>query len=241
MIRNSKLKTIAKQCIRSLPNNEYKKNLLYFYEDAAKNRNKWIDKNYYYYSEHYKYMKYLIPEGMNVLEIGSGTGRLLNHLRPLNGVGIDISSEMVQISKNNYPHLNFIEGDIEDESTLLIIKDKFDYIIISDTIGYLIDCQKTFENLQKFCNKETRIIISYYSWLWEPALKFAEKIGQKMPQPQMNWLSTDTISNLLYLSSYKVIKREWRQLCPKKFFGLGTLLNRYIGTLPLIRKICLRN
>jgi len=33
---------------------------------------------------------------------------------------------------------------------------------------------------------------------------------------------------------------DWRQLIPYRLLGLGTVINRFIGTLPVIRRLCLR-
>ena len=62
-----------------------------------------------------------------------------------------------------------------------------------------------------------------------------------MPQVEENWLSTADVANLLNLTDFEVIKREWRQLLPKRLLGFGTLINRYVATLPVIRHACLRN
>jgi glycosyltransferase involved in cell wall biosynthesis len=62
-----------------------------------------------------------------------------------------------------------------------------------------------------------------------------------MPQGQQNWLSTEDISNLLALSDFEVVKREWRQLLPRRLLGLGYLVNRFIAPIAVIRRACLRN
>ena len=95
--------------------------------------------------------------------------------------------------------------------------------------------------IRKVCVPQTRLVISYYSHLWEPLLGMAEILNQKMPQPEVNFLSSSDITNMLYLSGFEVVRTEWRQLIPKHFFGLGTLINRFVGTLPAIRRLCLRH
>jgi glycosyltransferase involved in cell wall biosynthesis len=45
----------------------------------------------------------------------------------------------------------------------------------------------------------------------------------------------------LQLADFEPVKREWRQLVPRSLFGLGILINRFIGTLPLVRRLSLRN
>jgi len=91
------------------------------------------------------------------------------------------------------------------------------------------------------CNSNTRLIISYYSWHWEPILRFGEKIGLAMPSPGLNWLTSSDAIGFLHLADFEMVKKEWRQLIPKKFFGIGSFINRYFGTLPLVSRLALRN
>ena len=218
-----------------------KDNILKHAEKIAHSRDDWIEKNKFYYETDYRYMRFLVPEGLSVLDLGCGTGRLLSEVRPRIGVGIDLSAEMILTAKSKYSELEFHIGDVEDSKFIKSLDGPFDVIIISDTIGSVTDCQTALENLHPLCTPETRIIIAYYAVGWAPILMAAQWFGWKMPQPQQNWLTTEDIDNLLSLSRFNVIKREWRQLIPKSFFGFGDFVNRFIAPLPLIRQLCLRN
>jgi len=211
------------------------------YERLAPQRGEWLDRNSYYYEDDRTYMRFLVHEQLRILELGCGNGQLLAALSPSRGVGIDISPAMINAARKAHPNLVFHVGDAEDPDFLASIDGKFDVIILSDSIGYMEDCQKTLSLLHRFCVAETRLIISYYSKVWEPILKLGEGLGLKMPTVEQNWLSSDDIVNLLMLSDFDPIKREWRQLLPKRLLGLGPLVNRYLGTLPVVRQLCLRN
>ena len=208
---------------------------------VASARDDWIEKNRFYYDNDYRYMRFLIPEGLQILDLGCGTGRLLSELRPGKGVGVDLSDNMIEAAKASHPQFEFHVGDAEDPKFMKSLGGPFDVIVISDTIGSLSDCQTALENLRPLCSPETRIVVAYYSVSWAPLLRVAQWFGGKMPQPQQNWLTAGDIGNLLALSRFDVIKREWRQLLPKSLFGIGGLLNRFIAPLPLIRLLCLRN
>jgi len=210
-------------------------------DKLAENRDKWIARNSYFYNDDYNYMNFLVNDGQRVLELGCGTGQLLNALKPSYGVGVDLSANMVDIAQKNYPNLEFIQGDLEDKHLISSLQGPFDFIILSDTIGYLDDCENAFAGLHSLCTPDTRLIISYYSWRWQPLLTLGEKIGLKMPSVEMNWLSTEDTMGFLHLADFETVKREWRQLVPRSLFGLGSLINRFIGTLPLIRRLSLRN
>ncbi len=207
----------------------------------APERDRWIRKNAYYHEDDHRYMRFLVPEGLKVLELGCGTGKLLAALKPSQGVGLDLSEKMVEVARRSYPGLDFRVGDAEDTKVIEQLDGPFDVIVLSDLIGFLEDCETTLANLHRLCTRDTRLVIAYYSNLWEPLLRLAEAFGGKMPQTQLNWLTLNDIAGLLYLADFEVVKREWRQLVPKRLFGLGPLINRYIGTLPVLRRACLRN
>lgn len=207
----------------------------------APDRLRWIERNEAYYADDIRYMRFLVPEGLRILDVGCGTGELLAKLKPSRGVGIDLSPKMVEIARERHPELEFVVGDVEDAGVLDAVEGPFDVIVLSDTIGYFDDCETTLRALNALCSPETRIVIAYYSHMWEPVLRLAEKLGGKMPQPELNWLSTDDIAALLNLADFELVKREWRQLVPKSLLGLGRLINRFLAPLPLIRRACLRN
>lgn len=211
-------------------------------EALGPKRQEWIDKNAYYYSADLAYMRFLVPEGARILELGCGNGHLLAGLSPSYGVGIDFSARNIQIAESHHPHLEFRLADLEDSEALTTAIDgPFDYIILSDTIGSLDDCQAALEGLHQFCHERTRLIIAYYAYFWEPALKLAEILGMKMPQEPQNALGTADIANFMQLAGFEPINREWRQLLPLRLLGLGPLVNRYVGTLPGLRRLSLRN
>jgi SAM-dependent methyltransferase len=218
-----------------------KKHIMNHFDSFAENRNSWIKKNSYFYQDDERYMKFLIPEGKRVLDLGCGTGALLNSLNPSYGVGVDFSKNIIDIAKKSYVNLSFIHGDIEDKKLISTIAGPFDFIVLSDVLGYVEDIETLFDMLHDLCTADTRIIVAYHSWRWEPILKLGEKLKLKMPSPDMNWLSTDDTINFLNLADFEMIKREWRQLIPRKFFGIGPVVNNIIGSLPIIRRASLRN
>jgi SAM-dependent methyltransferase len=212
-----------------------------WFDAQAHQRGDWILRNAYFYEEDAKYMRFLVPENSSVLEIGCGTGHLLAALKPSQGVGIDLSPAMIEQARGNYPDHTFLAADVTDQDAFEDIHEAFDYVVISDTIGSFEDCQAALSAIHHVCDRNTRIIIAYYGYHWEPVLKLSMLLGAKMPLPEQNWLAPADIANLLHLSDFEVIGWEWRILLPKRLFGLGPLVNRYFATLPLIRRFSLRN
>ncbi len=218
-----------------------KKRIKEHMDSCAQVRDHWISKNRYFYQDHEQYMRFLVPKGLRVLLVGCGTGNLLNKLEPSFGVGVDISEGLISSAREKFPHLTFVCGDIEDRSTVEKIKGSFDVIIFSDVIGFMTDCEQTLGEFHGLCTQDTRVIITYYSWLWESILSLAEKLGLKMPQVELNWLSCEDIVNILHLADFDTVKFERRVLLPKKIFWLGKIINKYLATLPIVRRFNLRN
>src|ERR1700720_3260297 len=187
-----------------------------------------------------KFIAFLIPPGKRVLELGCGRGQLLAALAPAYGVGVDFSAKAVAKAKALHPDLNFVLGDAEDPATLAGIEGPFDYIVIADTIGIFEDIDGTLSRVHHLCAPSTRIIISYYSHLWEPILKLAEGLRLRSRQPKINYIATVDFLNLVDLADFEVISQEQRQLIPLRWFGLGPFVNRFIAPLPGIRRLCLR-
>jgi SAM-dependent methyltransferase len=209
-------------------------------ERMANERDTWIEKNAAYYRDDRRYLRFIIPEGARVLDLGCGTGSLLSVLKPSRGVGVDFSPAMIAKARTSYPNLEFILEDIENPRALASIQGEFDFIVLSDTIGSLEDIEETLQGLHPLCSAATRIVIAYFSPLWEPLINLASKVGLRMPQPQVNLISSIDFLNIMDLTEFQSIRTEMRQLVPFRLLGIGRLINRFIAPLPGIRRLCLR-
>lgn len=210
-------------------------------EKLAYERDNWVSRHPYYYEEEWRYMRFLVPTGKRILDLGCGNGNLLNALQPSDGVGVDFSPTKIARAQVSHPHLTFICDDIESLKKTGKLTGTFDVIVMSDTIGSLDDCLVTFQGLHRYCTPETRLIVSYYSRLWDPFQVLYTKVAASHRFVRRNWLTSQDIANILQLADFDVIKREWRMLSPFRLFGLGRLINRFVATLPGIRKLSLRN
>lgn len=205
------------------------------FDKLAVERVRWKRKNQYYYDQQEAYFRFLVPEGLRVLELGCGTGDLLAAVKPVRGLGIDVSSWMIEQAQHRYPQLEFRVSDLEE----LDLTEQFDVVILADAVGHIQDVEETLRNLRTVCHPETRIIISYYNFLWEPILKLGEKIGLKMPQHQQNWLSTEDLANLFFLADFEAIKTDHQLLLPKAIPFVAPIVNKFLAPLPLLSRLCL--
>ncbi len=206
-----------------------------YFDSIAHTRLKWRQKYAYYNRLLEKYIQFYIPQNVSVLEIGCCTGELLASLKPKRGVGIDYSQKMIDIAQQNHKQLEFHQGDLET----LEMDETFDYIILTNNLGYFHDIQEAIHRLKKFCKPTTRIVVSYPSNVWQPILKLSENLGWRMKWPEKHWLSMDDIGNLFDLEGFETVKKDYRILFPVFVPLLSTFLNRFIVNLPIIRHLAI--
>ncbi|MCS6812400.1 MAG: glycosyltransferase [Cyanobacteria bacterium] len=223
---------------------DFKSQVHQHFEQIAPVLDQWNQRNRYYYRDLERLHQFLIPPNSRVLEIGCGTGDLLAAVTPNLGVGIDFSAAMVAIAHRKHPHLQFHCLDAEQISAIdnpVLEAAPFDYILLAGVLGYLSDIQTVLDQLHQLCHPKTRLILTFHNYLWEPLLHLAERLGQRRPQPQQNWLSMADVMNLLAITDYVPIKQGRRFLLPKRIPLVADWINRYLAPLPGITHLCLTN
>jgi SAM-dependent methyltransferase len=195
----------------------------------AEERDRWRAKNAAYYRNIERLVKFIVPEGADVIEIGSSTGDLLAALNPRRGLGVDVSPRMVERARAKHPGLDFVVADAETLDAPELGNRTFDYIVVSDVTGMLSDVWSAFRALRRICHPRTRVVVTYYNCMWEPLLRMGERIGQKMPIPQQNWLGMQDLTNLLELNHFEIIRSGTAQLVPADVPLVAPFANKYLA------------
>ena len=181
-----------------------------------------------------EHLRFLVPSGASILELGCGSGEILNALSPSRGLGVDLSERMVERASAEFPHLEFRVGDAET----FVEEETFDYILMLGLIDHLYDVQSTFSILRKVCNRHTRVIILNLNFTWQPIFRFLESIGVREKKMDLNWLPLGDVENLLTLNGLESIKKDYHLLLPFYFPLLSSLANRFLANTPLIWRLC---
>ncbi len=205
------------------------------WDRVAKKLDHWNGWGGYYQKRIAQVYRFNIPPGSDVLEIGCGSGNLLAGLEPAHGLGLDISAHMVERAKSLHSELDFRRSD----SIRLNTRRKFDFVVISDTINDLWDVQATLDAAQAALKPDGRLIINFYSRLWETPLKIATALNLAKPTLLQNWLTPDDARNLLDLAGYEVI-RHWEEvLLPLPIPLLAPFCNKVLVRLWLFRMLAM--
>lgn len=179
----------------------------------------------FYYSNLKMLLRKLIPEKKTVLEIGCGTGDLLASLKPKNGIGTDISREMISAANYKYKSnssLMFLYQNYPE------IKLKPDYIFMSDVIEHLEDPQKMFNKISNMMNKDTVFINTMANPLWEPLLMTWELLGLKMKEGPHSRIKYDKLRIMLEKAGMKIVEHDYKLLVPVKIPLITYFANKYL-------------
>jgi SAM-dependent methyltransferase len=220
-----------------LVDNQHPANLRYkkYFDSLAPKRVRDRKKHAYYWNSITQYCNYFSHESNSVLEIGCGAGELIHEIKGKRKVGIDFSNPMIEIAKSRFSDVEFHTMPAENPD----LNETFDLIILSNIIGFADDVQAIFIALKKVCHPNTKIIITYYNFLWEPLVKFAEITGIKRKTPNQNWLLQQDIKNLLSLAGFEVYRKVNAMMFPFYIPLLSPFLNRFLVRLPLFRLLAL--
>jgi SAM-dependent methyltransferase len=175
----------------------------------------------------------LIPQAASVLEIGCGSGELLARIKARRKVGVDLSRRQVEDARIRCPEGEFHVQAGEE----LSLEERFDYIIISDTLNFAADVQQILERAHAVSHPGTRLILNIPSALWRPAYALASALGLKPRAPSSNWLGTADVMGLLELADWAPLTTQARILWPAEAAGVGTFFNRWVA--PVLPWFCL--
>jgi len=182
--------------------------------------------------------RHALGEFNSVLEIGCGSGDLLDALNPADGTGIDFSLPRIGQARIRYPRFQFVCADAQSFD---LGEREFDVIIFSDLLNDLWDVQAMFAHLRRYCNQHTRVVFNVHSHAWAGPRRVAEACGWVTPTLLQNWLTPIDVHNLIELAGFDLLRRWEEVLCPLPVPLLAPFCNRVLVKLPLFRIAALTN
>ena len=203
---------------------KYNQRRITHWNEVAKKLRNWRGLGKYYNARVCEIYQFNIPENQSVLEVGTGTGKILSTLNPKRGLGIDISEGMIDLARETHPELEFRQMDAVNFK----ISEKFDFVIMSDTINDLYDVQSALENISRVLKTNGRLIINFYNRLWGLPLKIAESLNLAKPNLTQNWLTVDDAKNLLDLAGFETIKSWEEVIFPFSIPLIAPFFNKFL-------------
>lgn len=212
-----------------------------FFDETASSRSYWFNRNYLYHEQVVKLCRLFLHPHSNVLDVGCGTGDLLNVLNPTQASGIDLSPKSIAIAQEKFPQYTWLCQDIEaDEPLDPSLEHAFDLVIFSDVTGYLSDVQTTLEKLQRFLKADGVLVVTCWNWLWEPLIQVGQTLQLKATDlnEMYNWVSRSALSVMLSLAQYEVVQETAGLLLPYDLPIFAPLINS-LSHAPLFDRLAL--
>jgi hypothetical protein len=203
-------------------------------DGIAPKRDRWIERNRYYYDHIKRMLRFIVEPNKRVLEVRCQTGGLLASVEPSYGVGVEISQRLVDVAQKKHPSLNFICACPED----LALGEKFDYVVVGHIFD-TVDILAALNRVRAHCTQDTRVLIVNYNHLWEPVLEVASSMGLRAPYVEPNWLSSEDVHRFLILSGFAPLRTHQMLLCPKYIPLISWFLNEFLAKLPGLRRLCM--
>ncbi len=209
-----------------------------YFDSIAPNWLKYRRQHSYYWRELNKFVGFYMSPDSSVLEVGCATGEALAMLPGRRKVGIDFCESLVEQGRKIYG--DQIEFHVMDAQSISL-DEKFDVIFLSNLVTYLPDVETVLNQLRPLCHPQTRLIVTNFNKLWEPAITLAELVGIKRRCPQQNWLSVEDMKGLLYLAGFETYRINSSMLMPLNIPIFSYLLNRFVAHMPLMGSLSLNH
>jgi SAM-dependent methyltransferase len=213
----------------------YQQTRMAHWDAIARKRDTWQGMGRWYHRRLAEIFRFHVDLNLRVLELGCADGRLLAALQPARGVGVDFSEEMICRARARHPNLEFVHADVHDLSAL---HETFDVVILSDLVNDLWDVQRVLEQVKRLCHPRTRLILNFYSRLWQVPLGLAQRSDLATPNLYQNWLTREDMYALLQLAGFESIRVTQEVLMP---LPLGSFANRFLVRMWPFRQLALSN
>ncbi len=208
-----------------------------FFDQLAENYDAGKERQGYYYDYLIRIYKERIPPGASVVDVGCGTGAILDALKPARGLGLDLSPRMVELAKAKHPALEFRAEDIAQPAG--VADPPYDYVLLSDVVEHLPDVDAALEGLKAYGGPKTTYVATCINPLWAPIMHLAEALGLKLPEGDHQWIGLEDLRLMLERHGYVVEEAAGRMLLPKKVPLLSDAVNGLAEKMPALRGFCM--
>lgn len=171
------------------------------------------------------YYRHLTEAGASILEVGCGSGELLQHFKDHDLAGIDLSPRRIAEIRNRIPEGDFQVGAGETFD----FKRTYDRIFLANTLNQSGDIVRLLQNIRGAAHSDTRLVLNIFSNVWKPIIRAGQLVGGVGETPEYNWISSNDVGRLLDIAGWEIIQRQHRVLIPVPLLGIDNIANRWLA------------
>ncbi|MDZ8186138.1 MAG: class I SAM-dependent methyltransferase [Nostoc sp. ChiSLP02] len=155
----------------------------------------WLLPSVFYRAIHKRLLEYVnLPERANILDIGCGTGRLLERLATkfpdLRGTGLDLSANMLRmarLSNRHHPRLIYVEGKAE---SLPFADGQFDAVFSTISFLHYLEPRQVISEISRVLSPGGRFYLVDFTYKKEAELQLlpVSPLGIRLYSPNQRQL-----------------------------------------------------
>lgn len=113
----------------------------------------------------------------------------------------------------------------------------WDYVVLHGTVHHYDDILSRLKTIRTLCQPETRLLVTYYSFLWSPLARVASRLGLRERGLHSNWITREDVRGFARLAGFRVLTHASRVLLPLWIPLLSGFVNRWLSQMPLLREL----
>ena len=113
-------------------------------------------------------------------------------------------------------------------------------VILLGALNRVDDIYTALHGVSETWKPNTRLVSISYNRIWWPIIHLMRTFTGAQPN-QENWIPPKEIENLLGQADFEIVERRSALLLPISLPILGTLVNRWLSHLPILRHLCVYN
>lgn len=125
--------------------------------------------------------------------------------------------------------------DLRSESEIRSI------ILLNGTLNHSLDIQSLLTGLKCKLSRTSRVVAVAYNPYLRSLYWIANKLGMRKGEEPKTFTTTTDINNIAKISGFEVAKIKQAVYSPFSLLGLGTVVNRVMSVLPILRWLCFTN
>lgn len=204
------------------------------FDELAGDYLQWKYRNRYYHDYLTRYCRALVPPGRKVLDAGCGRGDVLAAVHPREGLGIDLSANMIEYATADHPTLAFKESPVEDFAA----DGSYDTVLCVNTLEYTWDVGVVLDKIHLALRDNGRVVIITGNPIWLPIFKMASLLGLRIPESRRLFLTSKDLVNMLHLHGFEVVDERMALIIPKYIPVVSDLVNWVMPRIPMFRLLC---
>jgi SAM-dependent methyltransferase len=204
-----------------------------YFERIAPVWDHWHEKNRFYHGKMIELFRGMVPPGARIVELGCGTGDLLAALEPAAAVGLNVAEALTTLARRKHPEFQFDTVEVDQATIAPGLAPE--YVLLNNMLDYVYDVWDLLENLRPVVTGHTLLVMTSNNPLWGPLLRFASRIGQRVPDSPRNFITNRDIRSVLELQGFDVVEEGLALPVPRRIPLVAPLLNTLLPEIPVAR------